>query len=141
GGVDRGHSGQFGLVILDMKDFSEVTKTTGSQSLETICLLLAFKIKYPEKFFLLSGNHKCASINHIYGFYDESKRRFNITLWKTFTDCFNCLPIAVIIEKIFCCLGGLSPDADSDKDAQGWGENYRVVSFTFGANVVSKFLN
>lgn len=32
-------------------------------------------------------------------------------MWKTFTDCFNCLPIAAIIdEKIFCCHGGLSPD-------------------------------
>lgn len=47
----------------------------------------------------------------ISGFYDECKRRFNIKLWKTFTDCFNCLPIAAIIdEKIFCCHGGLSPD-------------------------------
>ena len=24
------------------------------------------------------------------------KRRYNIKLWKTFTDCFNCLPIAAI---------------------------------------------
>lgn len=83
----------------------------GKQSLETICLLLAYKIKYPENFFLLRGNHECASINRIYGFYDECKRRYNIKLWKTFTDCFNCLPIAAIIdEKIFCCHGGLSPD-------------------------------
>ncbi len=83
----------------------------GKQSLETICILLAYKIKYPENFFILRGNHECASINRIYGFYDECKRRYNIKLWKTFTDCFNCLPIAAIIdEKIFCMHGGLSPE-------------------------------
>ncbi|XP_017669848.1 PREDICTED: serine/threonine-protein phosphatase PP1-gamma catalytic subunit, partial [Lepidothrix coronata] len=141
----------------------------GKQSLETICLLLAYKIKYPENFFLLRGNHECASINRIYGFYDECKRRYNIKLWKTFTDCFNCLPIAAIVdEKIFCCHGGLSPDlqsmeqirrimrptdvpdqgllcdllwSDPDKDVLGWGENDRGVSFTFGAEVVAKFLH
>lgn len=43
----------------------------GKQSLETICLLLAYKILFPENFFLLRGNHECASINRIYGFYDE----------------------------------------------------------------------
>lgn len=86
----------------------------GKQSLETICLLLAYKIKYPENFFVLRGNHECASINRIYGFYDECKRRYNIKLWKTFTDCFNCLPIAAIIdEKIFCMHGGLSPELAS----------------------------
>jgi hypothetical protein len=86
----------------------------GKQSLETICLLLAYKIKYPENFFILRGNHECASINRIYGFYDECKRRYNIKLWKTFTDCFNCLPIAAIIdEKIFTMHGGLSPDLNS----------------------------
>jgi serine/threonine-protein phosphatase PP1 catalytic subunit len=86
----------------------------GKQSLETICLLLAYKIKYSENFFILRGNHECASINRIYGFYDECKRRYNIKLWKTFTDCFNCLPIAAIIdEKIFTMHGGLSPDLNS----------------------------
>lgn len=86
----------------------------GKQSVECICLLLAYKIKYPENFFILRGNHECASINRIYGFYDECKRRYSIKLWKTFIDCFNCLPIAAIIEeKIFCMHGGLSPDLNS----------------------------
>ena len=43
----------------------------GKQSLESICLLLAYKVKYPENFFLLRGNHECSAINRIYGFYDE----------------------------------------------------------------------
>ena len=31
--------------------------------------------------------------------------------------------------------------SDPDKDVAGWGENDRGVSFTFGSDVVSKFLN
>ena len=45
----------------------------GKQSIECICLLLAYKIKHPENFFLLRGNHECSSINRIYGFYDECR--------------------------------------------------------------------
>ncbi|KAL8878193.1 MAG: hypothetical protein Q9198_003950 [Flavoplaca austrocitrina] len=141
----------------------------GKQSLETICLLLAYKIKYPENFFLLRGNHETASMNRMHGFYDECKQRYNIKLWKTLIDIFNCLPIAAIInDSIFATHGGLSPDLNSmeqirrlmrptdlpdcgilcdliwsapDKDITGWSENLdRGVGFTFGPDVVSRFL-
>ena len=80
----------------------------GKQSIETICLLFAYKIKFEENFFLLRGNHECASINRIYGFYDECKKRYSIKLWKIFIDCFNCLPISTLIDdKILLMHGGL----------------------------------
>ena len=83
----------------------------GKQSIETICLLLAYKIQYPENFFVLRGNHESAGINRIYGFYDECKRRYSIRLWKIFSDVFNCLPVAALVdEKILCMHGGLSPE-------------------------------
>lgn len=42
----------------------------------------------------------CTFIWFRFRFYDECKRRFNIKLWKTFTDCFNCLPVAAIGEYL-----------------------------------------
>jgi len=54
----------------------------GHFSIATICLLLAFKVKFPENFFLLRGNHECKSINRIYGFYDSCKRVYSIKLWQ-----------------------------------------------------------
>ena len=85
--------------------------------------MLSYKVKYPENFFLLRGNHESASINRIYGFYEEckiilhfiykllGKRRFSVKLWKTFSDCFQYLPIACVIDdKILCMHGGLSPE-------------------------------
>ena len=83
----------------------------GKQSLETIILLLAYKVKFKENFFLLRGNHECGQINRIYGFYDECKRRYSIRIWKEFQDVFNCLPVAGLIDdKILCMHGGLSPE-------------------------------
>lgn len=141
----------------------------GKQSIEVICLLLAYKIQYPENFFILRGNHESAGINRIYGFYDECKRRYSIKLWKVFSDVFNCLPAsAVIEEKILCMHGGLSPElydlsdiaeierpcdvpdsgllcdllwSDPDTRITGWGDNDRGVSFVFGADVVTSFLD
>merc|ERR1711963_381620 len=121
----------------------------------TIILLFSYKTKYPENFFLLRGNHECASITRIYGFCDECKRRYNIKLWKQFCDVFNCMSVCALIdEKIMCMHGGLSPEISSfdqvrrlvrptdvpDKGIAGWAENDRGVSFIFGPDVVTSFL-
>merc|ERR1712061_107206 len=109
-----------------------------------------------------------ASISRVYGFYDECKRRYNTRLWKGFCDVFNCMPVCALVdEKVLCMHGGLSPElsdvtqirrivrptdvpdvgimcdllwADPEKDIKGWEESERGVSFTFGADVVTKFL-
>ena len=42
----------------------------GSHSLETICLLLALKVVYPEQVHLIRGNHEDSQINLNFGFRD-----------------------------------------------------------------------
>ena len=141
----------------------------GKQSLETILLLFCYKLKYPENFFILRGNHECANVTRVYGFYDECKRRCNIKVWKTFIDTFNCLPIAAIVaDKIFCVHGGLSPSLSHMDDIrqiarptdvpdygllndllwsdpadmdQDWESNERGVSYCFGKKVIVDFLS
>ncbi|KAG5456755.1 MAG: Metallo-dependent phosphatase-like protein, partial [Olpidium bornovanus] len=140
----------------------------GKQSLETILLLLSYKIKYPENFFLLRGNHECANVTRVYGFYDECKRRTTIKMWKMFVDVFNTLPIAAVVAgKIFCVHGGLSPSLNSMDDiraverptdvpdfgllndllwsdpsetATDWEDNERGVSYCFGRTIIEDFL-
>ncbi|KAI8059994.1 serine/threonine-protein phosphatase PP-Z1 [Gilbertella persicaria] len=140
----------------------------GKQSLETILLLFCYKIKYPENFFLLRGNHECANVTRVYGFYDECKRRTNTKVWKTFVDVFNTLPIAALVAgKIFCVHGGLSPSlhnmddvrnimrptdvpeygllndllwSDPSDTAAEWEDNERGVSYCFGKKIVNEFL-
>lgn len=47
-------------------------------------------------------------------FINIGKRRYNIKLWKLFIDCFNCLPVAALIDdRILCMHGGLSPELES----------------------------
>lgn len=140
----------------------------GQYGIECFCLLACYKIKYPDRIFLLRGNHESGPISRIYGFYDEVKRRFSIKLWKQFIEVFNMLPLAALIEdKIFCVHAGLSPELSSpetvnriqrptevpdegllcdllwsvpDQRITGWADNDRGVSFTFGADVVTEFL-
>lgn len=82
-----------------------------------------------------------------------ARDRFNVRLWRTFCDVFNCLPSAAIVGgTIFCIHGGLSPHlssldairsierptevpdigllcdflwSDPDPDISGWGNNDR----------------
>jgi serine/threonine-protein phosphatase PP1 catalytic subunit len=140
----------------------------GAYGIECITLLACYKIKYPTKIFLIRGNHESAPISRIYGFYEEVKRRYNIKLWKRCCDMFNYLPLAATIDdKIFCVHAGLSPKmasleaiaeikrpcevpeeglvcdllwSDPELGIKGWAENDRGVSFTFGTDIVTAFL-
>ncbi|XP_022155618.1 serine/threonine-protein phosphatase BSL1-like isoform X2 [Momordica charantia] len=82
----------------------------GQHSLETITLLLALKIEYPDNVHLIRGNHEAADINALFGFRLECIERMGesdgIWAWTRFNQLFNYLPLAALIEKKIICMHG-----------------------------------
>jgi diadenosine tetraphosphatase ApaH/serine/threonine PP2A family protein phosphatase len=84
----------------------------GYYSLETIFYLCALKLKYPQRFFLLRGNHECRQVNQIYGFYTEAQLHYgHAGVWSLCNEMFDLLPVAALIDnRVFSVHGGLSPE-------------------------------
>lgn len=86
----------------------------GTLSLETICLLMALKIKYPDRFHLIRGNHEDKLINSNFGFLEECQMRLGDdplseeSVFNIINEFFEYLPLAAIIEdQIICIHGGI----------------------------------
>ncbi|KAA3455443.1 serine/threonine-protein phosphatase BSL3 [Gossypium australe] len=82
----------------------------GQHSLETITLLLALKVEYPDNVHLIRGNHEAADINALFGFRIECIERMGerdgIWAWHRINRLFNWLPLAALIEKKIICMHG-----------------------------------
>jgi protein phosphatase len=98
----------------------------GAKSVETILLLFALKIKYPENLFLLRGSHEDRYINRSMGFGDECATKFkeNIddpaSIFQRCNRIFERLPLAALIdESIFCVHGGIGSTLNSVNEISG----------------------
>eukprot|EP00914_Ancora_sagittata_P022400 GHVO01044579.1.p1 GENE.GHVO01044579.1~~GHVO01044579.1.p1 ORF type:complete len:296 (+),score=41.11 GHVO01044579.1:186-1073(+) len=141
----------------------------GYYSTETVSLVLALKLRYPDKVTILRGNHESRQLTHVYGFYDECIRKYgSAQIWNLFTNLFDYLPLSAVVGgKIFCDHGGLSPDAttldeirdinrvrelppdgpmcdllwsDPD-DIRGFKTSPRGAGFAFGPDVTEEFIH
>ena len=82
----------------------------GDFSVEVVTLLLSLMLEFPNRVYLLRGNHEFKDLNKNYGFQMQVCEDFgDDTLWTQFNSVFDYLSIAAIVNgNIFCVHGGIS---------------------------------
>lgn len=80
----------------------------GSWSVECILTLLMWKVALPKSMYLSWGNHESRNMNKMYGFEGEVTKKYSVKFYNFFSDLFNKLPIAYLInQKVLVLHGGL----------------------------------
>jgi protein phosphatase len=105
----------------------------GSFSIETVVLLFALKCQYPNQIHLIRGNHEDVTINGLYGFKDECRRRFQEdpdsqnSVYSMMNLIFEWLPCGAVIDgKILCIHGGIGGSIESVADIESIQRPLRV---------------
>uniref|UniRef100_A0A8C9IJ86 Serine/threonine-protein phosphatase n=1 Tax=Piliocolobus tephrosceles TaxID=591936 RepID=A0A8C9IJ86_9PRIM len=83
----------------------------GSFSIEVLLLLYALKINFPDRIWLIRGNHECRQMTSFFNFRDECEYKYDIVVYYAFMESFDTIPLSAVINGKFLGVhGGLSPD-------------------------------
>lgn len=77
--------------------------------MEVMTFIMALKVNFPQNVILLRGNHESRVMTNSYNFMKEVVIKYNQNIYERFTDAFDGLPLACLVNKSFFCVhGGIS---------------------------------
>ncbi|MFX1568064.1 MAG: metallophosphoesterase [Promethearchaeota archaeon] len=93
----------------------------GPMQFECLLIVMALKILYPLKYYILRGNHETLEMNEYYGFFQDFFSRFNDqSKFNEILSIYNLLSICTLINKVILCLhGGIPQDIDILRKLRG----------------------
>lgn len=73
----------------------------GNYSIEVLYILFSLMLEFPDKVYLLRGNHEFKAINKRYGLYEQTMFLYDEEVFDIINSVFEYMPVACILNKHF----------------------------------------
>jgi diadenosine tetraphosphatase ApaH/serine/threonine PP2A family protein phosphatase len=114
----------------------------GPYQLECLIMVLALKIRYPNKYYILKGNHETLEMNQYYGFYNVLMSKFYGQMkFDEILSLYLALPFCALVNNSILCLhGGIPEDIEFIRKLKGLKPKDIALTFKSIAKILMQIM-